>query len=189
MEIKIKKLVPDMADDFLHYFDDVAFKDHEEWSACYCLESHLLEDENEAMEEKSLRRNKARELICNGIMQGYLVYDGDEIVGWCNVGDKTDYAPIMANSEYETFKTNKGKIKAVYCLEIAPESRGKGIAHLLIDKIARDAKEEGYSYIEGYPFSDKNLEYQYHGPIHLYEKHGFKMIAEKSWFCIMQKEL
>lgn len=43
--------------------------------------------------------------------------------------------------------------------------------------------------MEGYPFTDRKLEYQYHGPIPLYEKHGFQMVSERNGFCIMQKKL
>ena len=59
----------------------------------------------------------------------------------------------------------------------------------MLSKVLSDAKSEGYLYAEGYPFSDKNLPYQYHGPFRLFEKHGFKLYAEKSWFHIMRKAL
>lgn len=190
MDIKIEKLTPDRVEDYIYYFDHVAFTDHEEWANCYCLESHLSQEENEAMwTEKDHRREKARELIMKGIMQGYLVYDGDDVIGWCNAGDKTGYEPLMSNSIFETKKVGRGEIKAVYCFEIAPASRGKGITHLLLDRIVHDAEEEGYSYVEGYPFRDRKFEHQYHGPIPLYEKHGFQMFAERDWVCIMQKSL
>ena len=45
MDICIKKLTPEMAEDFLYYFDNDAFSDHEEWAACYCLQSHLRREE------------------------------------------------------------------------------------------------------------------------------------------------
>ncbi|MDE7298298.1 MAG: GNAT family N-acetyltransferase [Lachnospiraceae bacterium] len=67
--------------------------------------------------------------------------------------------------------------------------RGKGFTQLLLDRIIKDAKEDGYSYIEAYPFLDTSFAWQYHGPIPLYEKHGFQQIAEKSWFRVMQKKL
>ena len=190
MNIQIRKLTPALTEDYLYYFDHVAFQDHEEWAHCYCLESHLSRKENEdSWGDKERRSKKARELIAQGVMQGYLVYDDEAVVGWCNAGDKTTYRPIMKNSEYETVKVGEGEIKCVYCYEIAPGYRGKGIAHLLLDRILQDAKEEGFSYVEGYPFTDRSFEYQYHGPIPLYEKHGFQMIAERDEFCIMQKKL
>ena len=190
MNIQIRKLTPDMTEDFLHYFENVAFTDHDEWAYCYCLESHLSQKENEDMwGDRERRSKKASELIAQGIMEGYLVYEGDMVIGWCNAGDKAGYGPLMENRDYETMEAGKGKIKSVYCFEIAPESRGKGIAHQLLDRIVQDAIEEGYSYVEGYPFADRKFEYQYHGPIPLYEKHGFQMIAQKEWFCIMQKKL
>lgn len=45
MEIETKKLTPDMADEYLRYFEEVAFTDHDEWANCYCLESHLPREE------------------------------------------------------------------------------------------------------------------------------------------------
>ena len=96
----------------------------------------------------------------------------------------------MAEGEFETMKNpHRGQIKVVYCFELAPGYRGKGISHQLLEQIIQDAKEEGYSWLEAYPFADRDFEYQYHGPVPLYEKHGFVQIAEKSWFRIMQRKL
>lgn len=191
MEIEIKKLTPDMADEYLRYFEEVAFTDHDEWANCYCLESHLPREENEAtFQDREFRRNTARKMVEDGLMQGYLVYSGGAAIGWCNAGDKVDYEPIMAEGEFETMKNpHRGQIKVVYCFELAPGYRGKGISHQLLEQIIQDAKEEGYSWLEAFPFADRDFEYQYHGPVPLYEKHGFVQIAEKSWFRIMQRKL
>ncbi len=189
MEIYFKKLMPDMADEFLHYFDYDAFSDHEEWAACYCLESHLKKDENEKYSEKEERRKKAKDLIQQGIMRGYLIYDEHRVVGWCNAGDKRDYEPISGNKAFLTDNHESRKIKVLYCIDIAANYRGKGIANLVMEKVLADAKEEGYSYIEGYPFSDENFSYQYKGPFKLYKKYGFQLYRKEDWFYIMRKEL
>ena len=189
MNLSIKKLTTEMYEEYLYYFDNTAFTDHEEWSACYCLESHLVKEEEEKYEGKEARREKAKELIEHGILNGYLIYDEEKIIGWCNCDDKMNYCPIVSNDEFNTGINEMGKIKAVYCIDIAPDYRGKGIADFIIDKVLEDARKEGYSYVEAYPFSDKSFAYQYHGPIRLYEKHGFETYSEKSWFVIMRKEL
>lgn len=189
METCLKKLMPDMYNEFLHYFDHDAFSDHEEWSSCYCLESHLKKAESERYSEKEKRRKKAKDLIQQGIMNGYLIYDKCNVVGWCNAGDKRDYEPICENEAFLTGNNERGKIKVLYCIDIAPNYRGKGIANIVIEKVLADAKEEGYSYVEGYPFSDESFSYQYRGPFKLYEKYGFQLYRKEEWFYIMRKEL
>ena len=109
MEIVVKKLSSDMADDFLDYFDNTAFTDHPDWSACYCLESHLDKETEEKLSEKPDRREKAKELILNGVMHGYLAYDKEKVVGWCNADDKINYTPILENKEYLTDQNKKGR--------------------------------------------------------------------------------
>lgn len=184
--IRFEKLTPLMADDFLHYFENEAFPENDSRSCCFCLESHLPnESEYTAIED---RREKARELILKGIMTGYLIYDNNHVIGWCNTGDKTDYLPIYENDEFRT-DDERGKVKVLYCIDIAPNYQGKGIANIIMEKVLSDAKEEGYSYVEGYPFVDTDFVWQYHGPVRLYEKYGFEMYGKKSWFYIMRKAL
>ena len=188
MKIKFLKLTPDLCDDYMHYFDNVAFTDHEEFSMCYCLESHITKQEDKLLSTRDMRRQKAMELINSGTMEGYLIYDGENVVGWCNTGEKSTYCSV-ADAEHETVDIDKHKVKVIYCIEIAPDYRGRGLAHLVIDTVCRDAKAEGYEYVESYPFLDEKFQYQYHGPIHLYDKHLFKKVADKSSFRIMSKKL
>ncbi|MCI9221229.1 MAG: hypothetical protein HFH94_16165 [Lachnospiraceae bacterium] len=53
----------------------------------------------------------------------------------------------------------------------------------------RKGERRGLFLCGGISLCGQKVRYQYHGPIPLYEKHGFRMIAEKEWFCIMQKKL
>ncbi|MCI8709790.1 MAG: hypothetical protein HFG98_09675 [Dorea sp.] len=129
MEIKgylYKKLTLEMSDDFLCYFDNDAFSDHEEWSACYCLQSHLSREEDAECILKEERRRKAEELVRQGVMTGYLVYDGGRVVGWCNAGDKSGYGPVCEDEDFFTDRVEKGKIKVLYCMDIAPGYREGG---------------------------------------------------------------
>lgn len=187
VDIQFKKLTPQMADEFFHYFENNAFPENDPRSNCYCLESHLPNESEYISTEE--RRGKARELIQNGIMAGYLIYDGDLVVGWCNAGDKADYLPVCENEEFRTDDLQKGKIKVLYCIDIAPDYQGKGLAHLILERVLSDAREEGYSFVEGYPFVDRDYIWQYRGPVRLYEKHGFEMYEKRSWFYIMRKAL
>lgn len=37
--IEIVPLTPDKKEDYLYFFDELAFADHPDWSWCYCLET------------------------------------------------------------------------------------------------------------------------------------------------------
>ncbi|MDE7295287.1 MAG: GNAT family N-acetyltransferase, partial [Oscillospiraceae bacterium] len=153
----------------------------------YCLESHL-KNEGEITVGAD-RRKKAEELIINRIMTGYLIYDGERAVGWCNAGDKTNYVPVCEKNEFRTEDDEKGRVKILYCIDIAPEYQGKGLAGIMMERFLSDAAKEGFSYAEGYPFTDRDFIWQYHGPVRLYEKFGFKLYRECPDFYIMRKTL
>ncbi len=40
MNIKIRALSFELLDDYLGFFDNIAFSDHQEWSGCYCVHFH-----------------------------------------------------------------------------------------------------------------------------------------------------
>ena len=83
-----------------------------------------------------------------------------------------------------------GKTVAIVCFEIAPGYRGKGIASALIEKVCEDAKAGGYAAVEGYAkITNVRDEFDFTGPIHLYEKAGFSQIAEQNGQVIMRKVL
>lgn len=178
-----------MSQEFLDYFDHDAFSDHAEWSACYCLESHLSQPEEEACQTKEARRQKAKELIQQGIMNGYLLYDGRRIVGWCNAGDKVTYQPLWEDPFFSLEAVKPGQTKVLYCIDIAPDYRGKGLANRVMEQFLADAKQEGCSYAEGYPFSDHDFPYQYKGPFRLYQTYGFTLEREGPQSCVMRKKL
>jgi len=186
--LQIKRLTPEMADDFLRYFDEVAFTDHEEWNACYCLEGHMTQAENDALSDKSARREKARHMVETGAMQGYLVYAGQEMIAWCSAGCKAGYRALSQEC-FCTGDLRPEEIFVLYCMDVAPAWRGQGLARQLIDRVVADAREAGFTAVEVYPFGDTDFAWQYRGPKALYERMGFQVVADRGWISIMQKRL
>ena len=193
MNIQMKKLIPELVEDFLHFFDHDAFSDHEEWAGCYCLESHLSREENERLQPFAdvldIRRQLARKMVEQGFMTGYLIYDGPTVVGWCNAGDKLDFLPVCQYEPLITDHHERGKIKLLYCFDIAPAYRGKGIANLIVEQVLADAKQDGYLFVEAHPSVDRDFPYQYRGPVKLYQKFGFEILRELEWCYVMRKTL
>jgi len=189
--MEIKKLSPELLNDYLFYFDNTAFSTHAEWSGCYCVEPHLCEQIADELPKgkNSKCRDYAIDFIKSGKLQGYLAYAEGEVVGWCNVNDKTNYEKLTAFKECATDDDQIKKIKSIMCFSIAPNMRRKGVATALLKRICDDAVAEQYDIIEVYPYNGEPSELHFSGPVTMYEKQGFTVFLELNPVSIMRKYL
>lgn len=192
--ITIKPLTSELNADYLDFFDNRAFTDGNPNGPCYCTSPNQTQDDIKQMVSKFKEfgvketvRKYAVELLNKGKIQGYLAYDKDVSVGWCNAADMENYAGFVPAFAREN---TCGKTISIVCFEIAPEYRGMGIASAFIERICNDAKEKGYAAVEGYAkILDKRNDFDYHGPMRLYEKAGFTEVAGKDGQVVMRKML
>ena len=93
----------------------------------------------------------------------YSVYENSELR---IVGESFDSSSIYLNVNFnfaEQVPDNGEKIKSVVCFANAPENRDKGIATALLKYVCENAKNNGFEYVEAYPF-EHNENAAYHGP-------------------------
>lgn len=194
LNLSTKPLTEELIADYLDFFDNRAFADDNPNGPCYCTSPNQDEATIKKMVSefktngvKETVRKYAVEMLNEGKIHGYLAFDEDVSVGWCNAADIESYegfVPAFARQNV------CGKTISIVCFEIAPEYRGKGIAIALIDKVCADAKSKGYVAVEGYAkIQKKRDDYDYHGPIRLYEKAGFSEVARLDGQIIMRKVL
>ena len=192
--IVIRPLTSELKKDYLDFFDHRAFTDDNPNGPCYCTSANQDEEEIRQMVSefrtygvKETVRRYAVEMLNQNRIQGYLAYDGDVSVGWCNAADMESYAGFVPEF---ALKNACGKTVSIVCFEIAPEYRGMGIASAFIDRVCSDAKSEGYAAVEGYAkLSDQRNDFDYQGPVRLYEKAGFTEAARENGLVIMRKVL
>lgn len=208
MDISIRALTADMRDDYFDFFDNRAFSDDSPFYPCYCNAFNLsreqitkgLAGQAEAYGGgregwKKALRESAWQMVSDGLIRGYLAYDGGLAVGWCNANDRLSYYRV---GEFNTGAIpedlpaadcpKKGLIKSIVCFEIAPEYRRRGIAGKLLERVCRDAGEEGYSFVEAYPsVQGEDVSLAFTGPLLLYEKAGFTEYARRGTTIVMRK--
>lgn len=185
MNIEIRKLTPDLLEDYLHFFETDAHADNPDEDRCYCVcwcsADHRVETDFSSPEK---RRELAIQYINNGMIQGYLAYEGDKVVGWCNANTKSD---CLSCTSWLRFKTSVNiiestpdiKVKSIYCFTIAPDMRRKGIAKQLLSRVCQDAANEGFDYAEAYPAQKFiNVFGANDGPLDLYKSNGFGIFQE-----------
>ena len=189
MDVIVKPLAPDLLDDFLHFFDNIAFSDNPEWMGCYCHFYHFAGDmEQWGKATKEQNKSATKMLIKDGTMNGLLAFIDNEPAGWCNVNSKDVYEKIPINSESEDIPD--GKIASIVCFLIAPSHRRKGLSRKLLKHAIKTLKEEGFAWIEAYPRKgDLSDAHSYHGPVSLFDSEGFKVVFEDEDFLLMRKSL
>ena len=186
MNIEIRKLTPDLPDDYMYFFDNVACIDC--YCACYCSDDQTGMD----FDKQEVRREHAAAYISNGKIKGYLAYCDGKPVGWCNVNSKTDCLLCagwkMMLSAVSTNKSANEKVKSIFCFTIAPDMRRSGIAAQLLERICNDAAKDDFDFVEAYPNKEFiDTFYDHMGPVGLYKKHGFVLHEEIGEKIVMRK--
>ena len=193
MTIEIKKLTPDLVEDYVRFFGDTPHND--KWNTkCYCVCWCSNEPEGIDCSTEDKRRTVAFQFVKDGNLQGYLAYSCNKVIGWCNANTKAGcttgrfWRRLMASVPVDEFEDKK--VKSVFCFTIAPEMQRKGIATQLLERVCKDAAEEGFDFVEVYPNKTVTAESENHGGFtEMYKKLGFTVVAELENMYVMRKEL
>lgn len=195
MAFIIRKLTPNLLEDFLHFFDTTPHSTYKAEHRCYCVCWCNKNDIDKDFSTAENRRRIAIDYIKGENIQGYLAYDDDKVIGWCNANTKSDcyecysWKRYMNQIKVEASLPNT-KVKSVFCFAVAPEMRGKGIAGLLLNRVCEDAENDGFDFVEAYPnkaFIDTEEDFM--GPSKLFEKHGFTVCYEANQKMVMRRKL
>jgi GNAT superfamily N-acetyltransferase len=193
MNFAINPLSPDLAPDYLEFFDNRAFSDDNPNGPCYCTGPSMdASTERQMVSEfgddvKGVLRRYAVKLLAERKIHGYLAFDNGKSIAWCNAGDMNGYASWIPDVARQNAR---GKTMSVLCFAIAPEYRGLGVATALLERIINDARAKGYTAVEGYPKVQKTRVYHdYNGPMRLFERAGFVEVALVGDRAVMRKEL
>lgn len=195
MNIVIRRLSPDLAEEYAQFFDTTPHNAHAKGDKCYCVtwrsDDSYSDGGGHWFPSCEERRERAIQFVKDGSIQGYLAYYGDEIVGWCNANGECQLCVNYLRTYWpiEEYQPNK-KVKSVFCFVVAPKMQRKGIATQLLECVCTDAATDGYDFVEAYV--DRNLKDQdedYRGYLSMYEKCGFSTYAEQEGKIVLRKAL
>lgn len=184
MEIMVCRLNRNMTDEYVDFFDKRAFSDGSAERGCYCVWHHWTEQhesERSLMPENErqyCKRNYAKELIKNGILNGFVALCNNQIVGFCNSDIKDNYFRLSRESYPNSWQAvnRNDKILSIVCFIVDPNMRRKGIAKALLDYACQYAEENEYDYVEGYPVKGEFTTNDCGGSASMYINQGFEII-------------
>ncbi len=188
MDYSIKPLTPELASTFAEYLERLDFGHAPHWATCYCMFYHLACSHEEWQNRKGPEnRAEAIERIGSGTMKGYLAFDGDKCIGWCNANDAVSY--VRLEKELEPVIKDK-RVGSTICYVIHQEYRGKGIARQLLNTAIEDFKRDGYDAMLALPVDVREEpQKHYRGTVNMYKEQGFREIQRHGDVCVMWLEL
>lgn len=192
MNTEIKRLTPELADDYVRFFDVTPHDEYVDEHKCYCVCWCADDYEGKDFSTAAKRRAAAHRYVQSGIIQGYLAYLDGKPVGWCNANTKADCLKCCSWRMFmKDVPTNTSeKIKSIFCFVIAPQMQRQGIATKLLEQVIHDARDDGFDAIEAYPNQQfVSVASDFMGPASMYEKYGFEVIGYTAQKAIMQKKL
>lgn len=182
-DVTIRAISPDQHDQVMHYFDMVAYADNPNWSKCFCTE-RLVADYDARTKEQN--RELRSDLIRSANANGLVAYRLGRVVGWCHAAPKTELmnipGPIGADAG------------AIVCFVVAPDQRRQGIATALLDAALDHLRKRGMRTAEAYPLIGEIDEARwprmnYLGPLTMYVKAGFEVVARLDGQCVVRRVL
>ena len=182
MNIEIRQLTPELAEDYVRFFDTTPHDDNTDENKCYCVCWCNDDSEGKDFSTAEKRREYAAKFVKSGSIQGYLAYQDNKIVGWCNANTRADCLKCESGRMYLGTLPEESpdvKVKSIFCFVIAPEMRRKGISALLLERVCEDAVHDGFDFVEAYPnkqFINEAADYM--GHVELYKRNGFTVYHE-----------
>ena len=171
--LEVRPLTPARLDDYLAFFDAKAFPDNPRWAFCYCYFPYH-DPEKIEWQKRTGPENRAAITQCvhGGTAQGYLAYQGDAVVGWCNAAPRRLYPMLDPEPDAAT-------IGSIFCFIVAPTHRGQGIAKALLSAACEGLRAQGMRIAEAKPVKDaKSAAANHFGPLSMYLAAGFAVVRE-----------
>lgn len=154
---------------------------------CYCSAWWISDWQGWA--DRSDKQNRAvrEELLTRGEHDGYLLYRGDQPVGWCQVGPRDRLIKLCNQFGHSPDPDTW----AITCFLIHPDFRRRGFARSLLQGILRDLPARGARRVEAYPrrSPDPHPGDIWNGPEALFLEMGFIEIKADPVRPVLQLEL
>jgi GNAT superfamily N-acetyltransferase len=191
MDLIIQKLTAERIDDYLRFFDKIAFADHPEWGCeCFCCFFHAGSKAEWHERTAAENRELAAKMILAGELRGLLAYVDGVPAGWIHYDCKAALPGLKVFYPEVFSPEDSDKTGAIVCFTIAQGQRGQGIASRLLAAACQDLGDLGFDVAEAYPGrSAKSAEEHYHGPLNMYLAQGFQIIRESGEQWVVQKNL
>lgn len=171
--VRVEQMRPGLEDAFLRLHDE---RNDAGWCRCVAWWVPTWDGWGERTAAENLEFRC--DLFGRGEYDGLLAFEGEEPVGWAQLGPRDRLDKLTTQLE---LGPDPG-VWAVTCFLVAPGRRDQGIARALLEAAGDVARAAGATRIEGYPRVGAELEAQeaWTGTVALFEGCGFELARKGS---------
>ena len=155
---------------------DDFFALHHEAGWCYCV-AWWVETWDGWSDRTAADNLQLRQALCDrGEYDGYLLYVDNEVVGWCQVGQRDRLQKLTTQFNLPLHPTTW----AITCFYITKAYRERGFASHLLRAVLKHLKARGVSRVEAFPKRGVNLEAGelWNGPESMFRAAGFVVVQD-----------
>ncbi len=170
--LSVRELGPVTWPDFVRIVE----KHNGVWGGCWCLTFHLTPG-RPTRGAAPRRAAKERLVRANG-SHAALVYDGADIVGWCQFGPPPELPGRMAGYGRLGVALPDWRIP---CFFVDRDRRREGVAKTALEGALRMIAARGGGTVDGYPIDTRGKRYSnsflWGGSMSMFEEAGFERVA------------
>ncbi|WP_431298353.1 GNAT family N-acetyltransferase [Tabrizicola sp. BL-A-41-H6] len=176
-DLDIRPLTPDLIPAFTALFGPQGA-----CYGCWCTSFRLRPNVRQAMTGDE-RRDVMLARIVAGPPPGLIAFDGDEAVGWMQIGPRADVPewnnPGRVSSPLPDAPADDPGVWAVSCFFFRARARGKGHTHRMLAAGIAFARANGARVLEAAPIVGSNPKSipLFVGPVAAFAKSGFETVA------------
>ena len=145
------------------------------WGGCWCMAFHVegvgrgkTASQNRAQKEGRVREGRAH---------AALVYDGAQVVGWCQFGPTDELPRIKHKREYDSGLTELPDWR-ITCFFVDKDYRGQGVTALALKGALSEIARLGGGTVESYPEDVEgrsvSASFLHNATVALFESQGFQ---------------
>lgn len=159
------------------------------WGGCWCTWFHTMPAEKER--EAGANRALKERLVKEGHAHAALVFDGEQVIGWCQFGSPEELPNIHHRKEYEKTLDIRPDYRLT-CFFVDRDYRRKGVAGVALQGALDLIAQAGGGIVEGYPHDTQGKKtsssFLYATTRSLFERLGFTYQRPKGQKnCVMRK--
>jgi len=144
---------------------------------CWCLSHRLQAAEIDRLGDGS-REQAMRRLCDREHPPGVVCYRGDEPVGWCNIGPRTEITRLARSRLIRPI--DDLPVWSIVCIVVRAGHRRQGVTARLLEGAVAYAASHGAPAVEGYPVDPPgrmDLTMAFVGTRSMFERAGFQVVG------------